>query len=510
MEAHDAGEPRRTVVRAEHVLGYSDGDHVLHRDAEVEYEGDRVTYVGPRRGSDTADHVLELGNALVLPGFIDLNAICDIDHALLDSWVDPGLARGHQWSAAYFREGRRHVFTAEERAVIREYALAQLLLGGVTTAMPIASEVHSEWAETCDDMIALGAAAQRLGIRGYLGPSFRSGVRVTGDDGNLAVMWDEKRGRQGLEDALAFLDHVEALGDPRIRGALLPCRLETLTEDLMAATARAARERDVHVRLHCMQGLAEHRLLDESCGASPFELLRRTGLLETKLLVPHATFTRTGDPPGAPDAAVLTALARAGVSVIHCPLVSARHAMPLRSFDSHRAAGLNIAIGTDTFPPDIVRVLDQGSFQAKIVEGRLDAGRVEDLLRAATLGGATALGRHDLGRLAPGSAADFVAYDLSDPRLGVVDDPVRTLVMNGTSRDLRLSVIAGRTVVRGGAVVGADMAALAARAQVLFERMREAYGERDHLRRSADLLFPATFRTSGRSPHPEPAGDIYA
>ena len=71
-------------------------------------------------------------------------------------------------------------------------------------------------------------------------------------------------------------------------------------------------------------------------------------------------------------------------------------------------------------------------------------GSAPDYFRSATLGGANALGRSDLGRLAPGAQADLIVLGLGDPWMGVVDDPVRTVLMNGSGRDVKMTVVAGR------------------------------------------------------------------
>ncbi|NUP74664.1 MAG: amidohydrolase family protein [Sinomonas sp.] len=491
----------RTVLHARYVIGFDGADHVLHRNASVAYEDDRIIHVGPG-WHGPADRETDLGNALLAPGFIDLDALADIDHAILDSWASPETSAGLQWSEAYFSNGRRDVFTLEERRVIRKYALAQLVLNGITTCMPIASEVHSSWAETFEDAVAIADAARTVGVRAYIGPSFRSGVHAARLDGQRDVLWDEDQGVSGLVGAVRFLDYVDELDDDLIRGALLPCRIETLTPELMKDVAKAAAERDVPVRLHAMQGLLELELLRRNRGAWPLELIRDAGLLGCRLLVPHAIFGSggwegSGDPGHAsPTDAELAVLAEAGVAIVHCPLTSLHYGMVLRSFDRYRDAGVRIALGTDSFPPDLIRGMDVGSSLAKVVEGRLDAGSVADYFRAATLGGAAALGRTDLGMLAPGAQADIIAIDLSNVRLGVVDDPVRTVVMNGSARDVRMTVVAGRTVAMDGAVPGIDLEALQSRAQELFEKMRSAYSERDIRVRTPEELFPPTFRSA--------------
>ena len=215
------------------------------------------------------------------------------------------------------------------------------------------------------------------------------------------------------------------------------------------------------------------------------------GLLGPDLLVPHAWAVDGHSEVGPGDGADLRRLAESGTTVVFCPLASGRYGMVLESFDRYRAAGARLGLGTDTFPPDVLRALDQGSILTKAVERRQDAGQVADLYRAATLGGAAALGRDDLGRLAPGAKADIAVLALDDLRTGPVDDPVRTMVMHGAR--VRHVVVDGRVVVRDGAVPGVDVADLRRRAQGLFDRYRAMFTAIDHRGRATDELLPPTY-----------------
>ncbi|MEU8895937.1 chlorohydrolase family protein [Nocardia sp. NPDC048505] len=484
----------RSRLRADHVLGHEAGEHVLLADGEVVVEGRRIVFVGPRGAGPAADETVELGRALLLPGLIDLDALTDIDHTLLDSWQAPELGAGLQWSREYAECRRRAVFDAEERAFIREYGFLQLLRHGVTTAMPIASEVHSDWAETYDDAVAMAEIAERLGLRVYLGPSYRSAVNVVDDDGGRSLYWNEALGRRGFEDAARFLDWAGKRGSELVHGALLPCRIETLSEELLRRTAALAAETGVPVRLHALQGLLERDLVVQRFGAPPLEVLRRTGLLGPNLLLPHGIYVDTHPRVDGGTEEDIAVLAAAGVTIVHCPLTSARHGSALDSFQRYRADGVRISLGTDSFPPDLVRGIDTGVTVAKILAHRTDAATYADYLTAATLGGAAALGRADLGRLEAGATADLVAFRLDDPLDGVLDDPVRTLCMNSTGRAATFSMIAGRVIMRDGVLPGFDHPARTRRAQSLFERMRAAYSERDYRRRGPDELFPSSFR----------------
>lgn len=485
------GVPKNIRVRARFLLCWDGTDHVLRRDAELVYRGDEIIFAG-HRWDGPVDEEIDAGNALVMPGLIDLDALADIDHMLLDSWGDRDVTGGFNWSWEYARSPRE-VFNQEERAIVREFAIAQLARHGVTTFMPIASEVHSGWAETCQDFKDVAEIAQRIGLRGYMGPSYRAGVNVFDHEGP-DVYQDPAKGAEGLAEAVAFLDYVQGIDSDLIHGALLPCRIETLTMDLMKQTADLARERDVPVRLHCLQGARESVYTARWWNMGVVDALEHSGLLSAKLLIPHGRELgdlRDPEVVAGPDVQRLVA---AGTPIIHCPMTSARNGSTLRSFEAYREAGLSMVMGTDSFPPDLIRGIDIGVQIAKVMDASASAGKVENFLRAATSDAANALGRRDIGRLAVGAKADFVIADLSDFATGVVEDPIRTLVVNASGRDIVRTVVAGRTVMSDGVVHGVDdMRELSRRAQKLFDKMREAYPHRDYLGRDADTLFPPAF-----------------
>jgi 8-oxoguanine deaminase len=79
-------------------------------------------------------------------------------------------------------------------------------------------------------------------------------------------------------------------------------------------------------------------------------------------------------------------------------------------------------------------------------------------------------------------------------RTGPIDDPIRTLLMNAGGADVRTVIINGRTVMADGVIPGLDMGAFKARGQAYFDKLKEAYPERDYQQRPVDELFPSSFR----------------
>ena len=113
-----------------------------------------------------------------------------------------------------------------------------------------------------------------------------------------------------------------------------------------------------------------------------------------------------------------------------------------------RAPGVNIGLGTDTRPPDLLRNLQNRLYVARVMEGDAKHTSTADLYNAATLGGAKALGRDDIGRLAPGAQADMVVFDLQGEHLGTLFDPFKNLILAG--RDGLPGKLCGRQMRDGG------------------------------------------------------------
>jgi 8-oxoguanine deaminase len=151
-------------------------------------------------------------------------------------------------------------------------------------------------------------------------------------------------------------------------------------------------------------------------------------------------------------------------------------------------------MGTDTYPPDMIRVLELGVNMARTAEMRADAGDPAEMFRAATLGGAKALRRDDLGRLAVGALADMIIIDLTSRGIGVIDDPIRTVAMHCTGANVRSVIINGRMVMEDRELPGVDAVAMQARVQSYAATMKAAYTERDYLQRPTETLFRPSFR----------------
>ena len=273
---------------------------------------------------------------------------------------------------------------------------------------------------------------------------------------------------------------------------LAPDRIETCTPKLLRRSGALARDHDVPVRLHCCQSRLEYDLVVQQHGKSPLELLRDTEFFARSTILPHGLFLSgiNGITYQAPDLDILTA---SGAALAHCPLVMARSGKVMHSFPRFRDLDVTIGMGTDTHPPDMIQNMAVGVMTARIAGGDVTAVRAADYYDAATLGGAEALQRPDLGRLAPGCAADLNVIRLDTPEMGQVIDPIQTLLLNGSGRDVSDVMIAGRFVMRDGIIPGVDAAADRERAQAQFDRMVAQYPDRTLFHPPLDQIFPPSY-----------------
>jgi len=490
-------------IRGRFVVGFDGTDHCLIENGEVVYEGNTILHVGPGYEGPVAQRI-DAGNAVIGPGFIDLDALADLDTTVLCIDSTPHWAKGRIWPRAYLEAGPRETYSAEEETFKMRYAFAQLIRNGITTAAPITSLLYREWAETYEEFAAVAEVAGALGIRAYLGPAYRSGVTVVEDGGRLDRHWDEARGLAGLDRAIQYVRDFDGRHGGLVRGMFAPDRIETCTPRLLERTAEAAASLDAPVRLHCAQSLYEVETVVRLRDRTPIEYVGDTGLLRPKTFLPHGIYLSHHSQvrrDGADDRALL---AGSGAALVHCPIVMMRMGHAMESFASLSAAGVLISMGTDTFPADMLENLRMGLAWCRVTERRPDAASAADFYRAATLGGAKALGRDDLGRLAPGARADITVFDLDNTHLGQAWDPIQTMVLNGQRGGFTTVVIDGRTVMEQGELPGIDHASMQRQAQAQFDRLIARLPERTLGRPPVSDIITPSFRTVDRLPTPNP------
>lgn len=480
-------------LKSKYVIGYDGNDHEIILNGEVVYDEDKIIYVG--KGYDgVIDETTDFGNAVISPGFIDLNALGDIDHDIIHIEAGRELRKSLIPSEEYFNRGTEELMTPEEESFKSLYAYTQLILNGITTAMPITSVYYKKWAETYEELEAAVHNAGNLGIRMYLGPSYQSGMNVVTPNGDVTVRYNEEEGERGLERAVNFVKKFDGAYKNLIKGAFEPERIECQTTSNLINTKKYADIFNCPIKLHAAQGEFEYRNIYDKYGKTPIKYLYDIGFLGKNVGIPHCYIVSNSSKVDFGESDDLEILKKSGTTAIHCPVIIGRSGHYMESFAKYKRMGISIAMGTDTFPPDFFQNIRVASMYSRMYEGDVEDSRFADIFRAATLGGAQMLGREDLGRLCKGAKADIIVINLDSYHMGAIDDPIRTMIMCGSGTDVVMSVIDGRTVMKDRKIEGIDLEEMKEKAQNYYDKMKLGYMKRDYRNLPMNEIFKPSFK----------------
>ena len=450
----------RTAIQGGWVIGWGPSGHQAMEGGVVVIEDDRIAFVGFPDDPDcpTADRTLDAKGKIVSPGLVNLHCIANLDLQVLGIDQARGAGYNRPPSLLELDPDRAHVFSDADFRTSAEFCVAALLKAGNTSFGAVTTGSTKLWEDPSQEPYALAEAAERMGARAWLSHIYMEGCDYTDSDGTRHTRWDPAKAQAGMDRAIDFIKHLRGRANGRLSGFLFPYRSEKCSDDLLKETMRQSKLLgDVHVRSHFSQHVDEFEDSRARTGVSMAEWLDGIGFLGPQVTLVHALYvaghSRTGDPPGRD----LELLAGSGTSVCHCPVVYARGGVTLESFSRYVAAGVNMGLGCDTFPPDLLEEMRVGSMVNKVVERDRLAGLMRDFYNAATVGGARALGRDDIGRLAPGCRADVVVVDLTAPSMTPVREPLRSLIYVATERAIERVYVDGALVVEKGEVLTIDL-----------------------------------------------------
>jgi cytosine/adenosine deaminase-related metal-dependent hydrolase len=250
----------------------------------------------------------------------------------------------------------------------------------------------------------------------------------------------------------------------------------------------------VRIQIHATINLFEFHTVMQRERCTPIELLHEIGFLGAEVSLSHCIFISGHSWLAYPFGDDLKIIADSGASVAYSPLKYLKLGIVMESFDKFRKAGVNMGIGTDTFPKDIIGDMRYAALASRVAEKSFMAGHPRDVFNAATLGGAKMLGRDDLGRLAKGAKADIAIVNLRDVAFGAVRDPIRSLVETAVSRDVRAVIVDGETLVDNGKYLRLDEDELLGKVQAKGEQVWDSVPKWHWTGKSIDDVVPLSFR----------------
>lgn len=386
--------------------------------------------------------VERLDGRVLSPGFVNIHT-----HAVLS--LMRGIAIDMGFAPAYTRGvPHGHEIDPDEAVALARLGALEALLAGSTAIVD--SYVHGD--RTLPAMCDLG---MRVWACGRLHDVDFSRVHLSD--------WEHRAeiGALRMAELETLLHDLHGGFGGRASAIVIPHAPDTCSAALLRRAGEFARANGLKVSTHLSQSRLENDQIAKRDGCSPTALLERCGLLNADLIAAHCIHMTQDD---------IARFGAAGCTVAHVPKGNATGGA-VADTPALRAAGANIALGTDNLTQDMAEQARWALANARVRLGRVaEDWQPEDAFEMATVNGAKALGADSrLGRLAPGHAADVVAWDFRRAHLTPLLDPLGTLVHDANGRDVQHVWIAGAQVVRDGAALFADAAAIRARAQTVAE-----------------------------------------
>ncbi|HIY67667.1 MAG TPA: amidohydrolase family protein, partial [Candidatus Agrococcus pullicola] len=353
---------------------------------------------------------------------------------------------------------------------------------GATTVMQMG--VESDYvARMCEE----------VGLRAFIGESYRSGEWFTPDGKNVEYRWFEDDGRAAFEGGLDFaLRHRNPSGDALVTGFLNPSQVDTCSADLLRRTRDAADEHDLLMQTHAAQSYSEFHEMTRRHARTPIEWLDDIGFLSERTLIGHGLFL-TGTSWTNFHGDDLGLLARSGTTVVYNPWVFARNGIIMESYDSYQKHGVKVCLGTDTTTQSMLLSMRWASIVTKVFEHRADVGEARDVFNAATVRAADVLRRPDLGRIEVGAKADLVFWKTDTLTMVPSRDPIRTIVYYAEHSDIDRVMVGGRFSYENNAVRGLDEASDRRALQEASERVWEGWPSHDWASRTMDEHVPLSY-----------------
>ncbi|GGL84134.1 hydrolase [Streptomyces fumigatiscleroticus] len=428
------------VHDAEERIGFREDAAVVVRDGAVE----AVTTAAEAEALDAAER-LDARGQVALPGLINCHT-----HAPMAALR--GLAEDlptEKWFNDVVWPVESNL-TARDVELGARLACAEMIRAGVTC-----------FADHYFAMDAVAAVVAECGMRAHLGEAFFS-----------------SQGAEGRERSLEFALRHRGSAGGRITTALAPHAPYTVDDADLAATAELAREHGLPVHLHAAENRDQTETSLARHGVTPIEVLARTGILDTDVLIAHGTGIVERDLPVLRRAGGRTAVATAprGYLKFAWPTTT-----PVRAL---REIGIPVGLATDGAASnnslDVWESMALTSLIQKSTEGDPRWLTSRQALHHATVQSARAVGLGEqLGGIAPGRRADLVLVDLTGPHTQPVHDLAATLVHSARAGDVRTTIVDGRILMRDRELLPVDVPAVV---QELGERL-PALLDRGHGRR---------------------------
>lgn len=468
----------RTLLRHADAIHTCDDARRVIRDGYLLIDGSHIAAVGPEPAPAMAvDEEISMAGCIVTPGLVNI-------HHHLFQTLTRAVPLANRASIINWLYSLYPVWAEIDADAYYWAALSnscELLASGCTTNADFAYLMP----ETDGEM----AAEEIRGVR-------EAGIRFTLTRGGMPTIEADLETRlrplmggqldrilDREETLFPALEKTLARYHDTSKGSMLqvaigPTSVTYRRPQFMRRFADLARDSACGLHVHFDPRPDEHEIM-RAQGGTPIDFLRDSGWLWERTWFAHSTLLNTEE---------MTAIAGAGASIAHCPHCIIRLGKKVARVGHWRAHGINVGIGVDgPASSDTSNMLNEMRLAMMLhrIGGYEDTEPAEqwltpaDVLWMATRGGARAIGRSDIGELAPGKAADVAAFPLRRLSLaGAVLDPLAALLMAGSDPYAALTIVNGRVRVRDGHVVDVDEMRALDGANIAAQRLLDAAQKR--------------------------------
>ena len=408
----------------------------------VAVAGDSIVAVGSSTelaGRYPEADVIDAAGCVVTPGMVNAHQHLTGDpliRSCIPDLLPPG-ASIFEWSVP-----AHGVHTGDDDELSAVLSSVENLVNGVTTVVE---------AGTVANPFRAAAGMRRAGIRGTMG----------------TWGWDIEEGpftgpaTEVLERQRDVVDGVGSGG--LIEGWVTLVGHDLASDELLTGAAELAREHRTGLTMHMSPTSSDPERYLARTGRRPLAHLDALGVLGPHLLVAHGVWL---------DDSEVELVLQTSTAIAYCPWAYLRLGQGVAGQGRHAEIverGGRVALGCDASnagdTSDILRVAALAAGLAR--DTRVDPERfgAHTAFELATIAGAAAIGMDDrIGSLEVGKQADIVVHDTSSVSWAPRGETVLQLVWGTDGRSVRDVVVAGRPVVRDGACVTVDIAALHAEA----------------------------------------------
>lgn len=423
-----------TLIRAAIILTQDEQRSIIHDGTLAISHDERgegyIAALGPASamGRWQADRVLDYGGHMIMPGLINAHAHCAMT-----------LMRGFADDLPLLQWLEQGIFPLERR-LTPELVRLGTMLGH--------AEMLAHGTTACMDMYLFEdevfAAAETAGLR------------LTGGE---AVFAFPSAACPGPFEALEKTRQLarRLAGHPRLAAAVNAHSVYTTDAAILRTCRDLALELDLPLHMHLAESSQESALSQEKWGMRPLAWCEKQGLLDARCTFAHMV-DLTGEE--------IALAARRGVAAVHNPSSNMKLASGVAPVPRMLDAGMIVALGTDGPASNnrlsIFTEMARAALLHKCAGNDAAALPAQIALDMATLHGARALGRPELGCLAPGRPADLCALNLARPNLAPMHSPVSQAVYAATGQEVEMTMVAGEVLYERGRFSRFDYPALLA------------------------------------------------